>query len=394
MEKAKLIIKYKNKYILDNSRNEINFITVPLYNGNSDFFNIDIFTVLLCFGFMDDNFGATRGFNYQDGLNLFEHFDPYDIKEIDKNTFYLDLDKLIEDDSFLTDACTLNLENLPGNLGIYSYEEVEEVAKNNNYNLDDEDEEKPFKFDFSIPRVDNDLLTALRALNIKKTDKDVLLLYSGGKDSTLAAIRLRNQGYNIHFIHFDNGAMKDTDKPYLTFKNSFALISGYHFDYSLHSCDISENFIKLFEKWKKENGDILKNGSIDSEIRCLCCRMAMYIEALCIAKEKGFKYIAEGARISQKFMLEQEEIINRLKDLAKLYGIELLFPVLTLEDDNLEKKELIENGFSSKSWESKCLLGRAAMEKTDKDKDEILEYYDKEIKPKVYRLLDKRHKIN
>lgn len=69
-------------------------------------------------------------------------------------------------------------------------------------------------------------------------------------------------------------------------------------------------------------------------------------------------------------------MIERLKNLANNFGIELLFPVLTLESNELEKQELIANGFSSKSWESKCLIGKAAMNKGEKEEKEILAYYD------------------
>ncbi|MCH5166393.1 MAG: hypothetical protein J1F35_00740 [Erysipelotrichales bacterium] len=389
MEKAKLIIKYDNKYIIDKIHNELNFINVPLYNSNSDFSNIDIFITLLCFGYMNNNHGATKGFNYCDGLKIFEHFNPENIREIDKNTFFYDLDKLLNYDTELKIVCERNLKNLPGSLESYEYDEILSIACNNNYNVSESsDDSIPHVFDFSISRVDMSLLESLKLLNIKRTDKDVLLLYSGGKDSTLSAVRLRNEGYNIYFIHFDNGAMRDADKPYLTFKNSFGLKDGYYFDYRFHSCDVSKTFDYLFEKWKKENGDTLEHGTMTSEIRCLSCRMAMYVEALSIAKAYGFKYIAEGARISQKFMLEQEQMTNRLKELAAIYGIELIFPVLTLEDNFAEKNELIANGFSSKGWESKCLLGREAMDKKPEDEKIILDYYDNILKPKVLGLVN------
>ena len=58
-----------------------------------------------------------------------------------------------------------------------------------------------------------------------------MLLYSGGKDSTLAAYRLYNAGYNVHFIHFNNGYMCDEDKPYLTFQETFDKEKDFYFDY-------------------------------------------------------------------------------------------------------------------------------------------------------------------
>ena len=65
-------------------------------------------------------------------------------------------------------------------------------------------------------------------------------------------------------------------------------------------------------------------------------------------------------------------------------------------DEELEKlsneveeeiKELLENGFSSKGWESKCLLGRKAKDKNLEDEQTILNYFDDVIKPNMVKNL-------
>ena len=115
--------------------------------------------------------------------------------------------------------------------------------------------------------------------------------------------------------------------------------------------------------------------------------MAMYTKAIEIAKERGYKYIAEGARISQKFMLEQIPIITRLKDLASQHGIKLLCPVLYEDDDQKLIEELLSNGHSSKTWESKCLIGRPAKDKTEEDEQLIIDYYDTVLEPSIQKRL-------
>lgn len=209
-------------------------------------------------------------------------------------------------------------------------------------------------------------------------------MYSGGKDSTLAAKRLENQGYHVYFIHFDNGYMLDTDKPYLTYKYALSDFENLSFPYEFHSISIQKSFHQFFRDWKDQYGDHLEDGSLDSEIRCLACRVAMYKAALEIAIDYGFSFIAEGARTCQKFLIEQPIMIQRFKKLASMYGIEILYPVLDLEDGKEEIKELLKYGLSSKSWESKCLLGREAKEKTKEDENIILDYYESHIKPKIY----------
>ena len=84
-------------------------------------------------------------------------------------------------------------------------------------------------------------------------------------------------------------------------------------------------------------------------------------------------------------MLEQLPITNRLKELASSQGIKLLLPVLYVDDDQKEIEELLANGHSSKTWESKCLIGKPAKDKTDEDKIAIIDYYDSVLKPNVLK---------
>lgn len=382
METAKLIIKYQGKYICDKVHNQISYITLPPYLSQSDFKNIDGFIALLCSRNLYDNFETKKELTLLEMSEIVEdYFLPDCLEEIEENVYLYDLEGVLSFTSEETkENYRNNLKDLPGALASYSYNELLEIAQKETIEKDniwsiEEDKPSP-NFCCAIDSVDKELLKEIENLETPRKENDCLLLYSGGKDSTLAAIRLRNAGYNVHFIHFDNGHMMDTDKAYLTFKKTFAFQDGYYFSYKNKSIIIEELFHDYFKKWQEKYGDNLDNEILDSEIRCLSCRMAMYTKAIIYAKEHHFKYIAEGARISQKFMIEQLPMIERLKNLASNFGIELLFPVLTLESNELEKQELIANGFSSKSWESKCLIGRAAMNKGEKEEKEILAYYD------------------
>ena len=78
-------------------------------------------------------------------------------------------------------------------------------------------------------------------------------------------------------------------------------------------------------------------------------------------------------------------IAHQLKKLASDNDLELLLPALNLEDDQKEIEELLANGYSSKTWESKCLIGQPAKDKTPEDENVIIEYYEKELIPKVLK---------
>lgn len=384
MKSTRLIIRYKGKYICYKDNNSITFIKIPNYiNSRSDFFNIDIFVGLLCSKYLTDTYESSRGLNYTEGLETFEVFCPDFMKEVEYNTFIYDLDESFSymSKEFLNNY-QKNLQILPKNLVLCSKDQLTKGIKEHNI-TDIDIEEMPLEFKRPSLEIDKELKQVIKNLHIPRTEKDVLLLYSAGKDSTLAAIRLKKVGYKVHFIHFNNGAMLDNDKPYLTFKKSFANYQDYYFSYENYDVKVEKDFNDYFLAWEKVNGNTLKDGTIDSEIRCLSCRMAMYTKAFIYAKKNNFQYIAEGARTSQKFMIEQKEMLQLFQELANQIGIKLLFPVIDLEDDIKEQQELIKNGFSSKSWESKCLLGRTAKEKNKEDKKRIINYYQENIKPKM-----------
>ena len=86
-------------------------------------------------------------------------------------------------------------------------------------------------------------------------------------------------------------------------------------------------------------------------------------------------------------MLEQLPITTRLKELAASQGIKLLLPVLYVDDDQKEIEELLANGHSSKTWESKCLIGRPAKDKTAEDEKIIVDYYDSILEPAIQKRL-------
>lgn len=376
---TKLLIKYQNSYICERYRNEIDFISIPTYHPKGDSFsNISIFITLLFSNHITEDYSSNINLNEIEWSNLFEqHFIPEYLHQVDKDTFIYDIDKLLKDYPDYQSHYNSIISNLKFPLTIKNIKELKATPEEINF-----DEQTTYNWLYPVITTNKELQNFITKKHHTRKDNDVLLLYSGGKDSTLAAIRLYNAGYNIHFIHFDNGHMRDQDKPYLTFQETFGKKDDFYFDYELSSVDIKPIFEEYYSNWST---NFTNDPALTSEIRCLSCRMAMYTKAIEIAKEQGFKYIAEGARISQKFMLEQLPITNRLKELAESQGIKLLLPVLYVNDDQQEIEELLDNGYSSKTWESKCIIGKPAKDKTDEDKIAIIDYYDSVLKPNILK---------
>lgn len=209
--------------------------------------------------------------------------------------------------------------------------------------------------------------------------KEVILMYSGGLDSFLSCIRLVNQGYKVYLLHFDNGSSIGTENIQIGAERLQKMYKD-NVEF-LGIASTAAKFIYYRELVNIENLNALelyeKHGKISiSQYRCLLCRMAMYTYAISLAKKMNIKYIAEGARKSQLFAIEQQELINEFKNLCNKYEIELLTPVIDLDDDYQKENELLDNGFLPIANEGKCLLGyQMDRELTKEEIEDIKKFY-------------------
>jgi len=209
--------------------------------------------------------------------------------------------------------------------------------------------------------------------------KEVLLMYSGGLDSFLSCARLVYQGYKVYLIHFDNGSCIGTENIQ---KGAQRLKQMYKDKVEfLGIASTAGKFVYYRELTDIENlnAEELNNkyGKISmSQYRCLLCRMAMYTYSVALARKMNIKYIAEGARKSQLFAIEQKELIEEFKDFCHQYDIELLTPVFDLVDDYEKKNELLLYGFLPVANEGKCLLGYPMSRKlTEEEINDIRKLY-------------------
>lgn len=189
--------------------------------------------------------------------------------------------------------------------------------------------------------------------------KKALVLFSGGKDSMLSSILLIEQGFQVYLVHYDNSFELGTKNVKNGFKRLEEKYGSDKVKYlGVKKIDgIFREFIKEFYNLKT-NEISKKYGEITiSEFNCLACRLSMYIETIIIANRLGISYVADGARKSQLFAIEQEQMLLLFTKLFKKYNINLLLPVQNLEDDFQEKNELLVRGFIPKVNESQCLIG-------------------------------------
>lgn len=207
------------------------------------------------------------------------------------------------------------------------------------------------------------------------------MLFSGGKDSCLASLRLTNQGYKVKLLTFDNGCMLEINNTRVTAEKLMRSNKNI-IEHTIESSSkefqlLRELFINLRPTELSSIGE-----STFSQLNCLTCRTSMYIKAISIAKSLGIEYIAEGARRIQLFAIELDDMLNEYRKLCEEHNISLLLPVHEVVDDWGMKNEMLEYNFVPKVYEGMCLLGTPLSEPLSDDIiNGVLNFYKKLIYP-------------
>jgi len=225
----------------------------------------------------------------------------------------------------------------------------------------------------------------------------VLVLYSGGKDSMLCAMLLVERGYQVYLVHYDNSfeigsnnvkeGFKRLEKKYGKDKVRFLgikKVEGIFREFIWEFYNLKANQIS------KEYGQI----SI-SQFNCLACRLSMYVESIIICKKLGINYIADGARNSQLFAIEQDKMLDLFSKLFKKYNIDLLLPVKDLKDDFELKNQFLVRGVIPKVSESQCLIG-IPLDNDIVDEEILLasiNVFEKLLLPKIDKMIEKYSSI-
>jgi len=205
-------------------------------------------------------------------------------------------------------------------------------------------------------------------MNVKK---EALLLFSGGKDSFLSGCCLVEKEFKIHMVTFENGAGLKADNVE---HGAERIVKQYGEDRAeflgVHcTAGIWRNFFLPYFNMKpseviKEYGELTV-----SQFNCLTCRSSMYVWSIIKAKQMGIKYIADGARKDQGFVIELPGMIEKFKSFLAEYSIELLLPVWNLNSDWERKNLLLMRGFVPKTLEPQCLVGVSLPEGKAPDKE-------------------------
>lgn len=231
----------------------------------------------------------------------------------------------------------------------------------------------------------------------RKEIKKVILLFSGGKDSFLAGCYLIEEGFKIYMVTFENGigleshnAEHGAKRIIKRYGKAKAEILGVHCVAGIWR----EFFLPYFNMKPSEITEEYGELTI-SQFHCLTCRSAMYIWSVIKAKQMGIKYIADGARKDQGFVIQLPNMIREFRRFFSEFSMELLLPVWNLDSDWERKNLLLLRKFVPKTLEPQCLIGvPLPKEALDKEIQKAVEkYFDKIVLPRARKIIATQSKL-
>ena len=225
----------------------------------------------------------------------------------------------------------------------------------------------------------------------------VLVLFSGGLDSMLTTCKIVEEGYHAVLVHYDNGSSKGSSNVYTAANR---LIERYGSNLvSFWGIGKTVGYFKVLRDvvWNMSTKELAQKYPelYPYQFICLACRTAMYIYSILLCKKLNISIIAEGARKSQLFAIEQDSMLKKYQDLLNEYGIQLLTPVLELENDYEREIELLMRSISPSTLEPQCYLGVPMKEKlTEREEQEVVNVYSNELEALSKKLIKKSEKID
>ena len=182
-----------------------------------------------------------------------------------------------------------------------------------------------------------------------------IVLFSGGRDSTLAAYLAtqKNPETNWDLVTYDNHNLMEGNKlggPKQIgneLSDSVANISGHE----------TIPFFHLFRSLVVLRSE-LNIQQYGFSTMCLDCRGAMYVKSVLSSDEKGYTKLADGARKSQRYTEQLPGSIEEFTGFLGNNGIELIIPVYNINKMQEVSEHLRNAGFSGKNYELQCLWKR------------------------------------
>lgn len=171
-----------------------------------------------------------------------------------------------------------------------------------------------------------------------KTPADrLLLMFSGGRDSTLAALRLHEAGYPLKLVTITAGHLFGLNNVERRLREIAPMLPG------------ETEWLQIVQPALRGTQHFFHQQT------CLPCQSAYVVTGVNVARQAGIRRIAMGYASYQAGWPEQGPQATRvLEHTLARHGFELLLPVYDIESRASAMQELKTRGLSELALEQKC----------------------------------------
>jgi hypothetical protein len=204
-----------------------------------------------------------------------------------------------------------------------------------------------------MPLDDEALLTALNM------NPGCLLMFSGGRDSTLAALRLNESGESIHLVTVTSAHLVGIEAVRVRLRELGGILPAE-------------------TAWTRvvQPSELFADVSVYLRT-CLPCHHAYVITAIALCRTLGLQKTAFGYAGYQSSWVEQTpEAVERLGSLLDRVGLQLVLPVYDIASRGAAVDELQSRGLSEQALEQKCLRQVTNVRLTSAELASQLDYWE------------------
>lgn len=168
------------------------------------------------------------------------------------------------------------------------------------------------------------------------TKRTCIVMFSGGRDSTLAAVRLAQNGNRLVLVTVTSGGLTGIERVSRRFNELHALLPN-------DTCWVHVRFPEDSDRASKEK-------------TCLTCHQAYIVAGAMVADKFNAKHIALGYSGYQAGWAEQTPYaIGKLNEVLSSNGFALVLPVTNILQKEDALQELRSNGLTEDSLEQRCV---------------------------------------
>ncbi|MCK4650991.1 7-cyano-7-deazaguanine synthase [Candidatus Babeliales bacterium] len=222
--------------------------------------------------------------------------------------------------------------------------------------------------------------TKISEKNFKNEKKEIVVLYSGGLDSSALVGMCGARKYDIvHLLTFDNGAQYNLEMSKIKldeFRRVFPKTTFIHKIISVRYLFKEISLIDIEE-------DILQ---YKTNLLCVGCKMSMHAFAVIYAKENNINIVIDGFVKRQNHFPEQDQsFIDEIKKIYKKYNVVYKSPLYFIVQEKKDVKNILSRyNLSTKSIEPECLFGNTFSTSTSKN----IRKYIRSKRKKTYKFID------